>query len=330
MRAVLFLSCLLFLAKSGEGATDCAYSSALLSYTFSHRARVIPGFEPFIITPEEDLLDILLDPLNITVNRYFSADEVGTHVDMPGRFHVDGYRVGEIGFCDFFLVPAIKIDVSGKAAKERDYEVTVEDIEEWICENGPLPERAIVLFDFGWSYRYDDARRYFGDDSLLDLLLPLQYSWPGISLEAAEFLVQCSSQIVAVGVDSPGVDTGFLTSGAEALAPLQPTSRYLTRYGVYLIENLQLRSVELPNRGFFLTVGVLDLQVMTAAPAYVVAEYCADATPELVCPAPTLESVLNGFYPYPGRGQRPGLTRAPYRGSRLPHYHRIGRGYRPR
>lgn len=148
--------------------------------------------------------------------------------------------------------------------------------------------------------------------------------------EAAEFLVQCSSDIIAVGVDSPGVDTGYSTSPAEAIPPLEPTSRYLTRYGLYLIENLQLRSIELPNRGFFLTVGVQNLQVMTAAPAYVVAEYCADSTPELVCPAPTLETVLNGFYPYPGRGQRPGLTRPPYRGSRLPHYHRIGRGYRPR
>lgn len=106
MRAVLFLSCLiLFLAKSCEGATDCAYSSVLLSYTFSHRARVIPNFEPFIKTPEEDLLDILLLPLNITVNRYFSSDEVATHIDTPGRFHADGYRVGEFPFCDLFLVP---------------------------------------------------------------------------------------------------------------------------------------------------------------------------------------------------------------------------------
>ncbi|XP_054273373.1 uncharacterized protein LOC128993479 [Macrosteles quadrilineatus] len=280
-----------------EGATNCFYSSALLSYTFSHRARVIPNFEPFIITPEEDLLDILLDPLNITVNRFFSADEVGTHVDMPGRFHVDGYRVGEIPFCDFFLVPGIKVDVKAKAARNRDYEVTVEDLEEWVCENGPLPPRFIALFDFGWSDRYDDARRYFGDDSLLDLLLPLQYSWPGLSLEAAEFLVQCSSQCVAVGVDSPGVDTGFNTSPAEAIPPLEPVSRYLTRYGVYLLENLQLRGVSLPNRGFFVTVGVINLQVNTAAPAYVVAEYCENPYPELICAAPCILDVLYGV-PY--------------------------------
>lgn len=84
---------------------DCEYSSALLSYTLSHRARVIPNFEPFIKTPEEDLLDVLLLPLNITNDRYFSSDEVSTHVDTSGRFHADGARVGEIHFCDFFLIP---------------------------------------------------------------------------------------------------------------------------------------------------------------------------------------------------------------------------------
>ncbi|KAG8243323.1 hypothetical protein J6590_047453 [Homalodisca vitripennis] len=329
MRAVLFLSCLLFLTNGGQGATDCAYTSVLLSYTFSNRARVIPNFSPFVKTLEEDLLDILLLPLNISTNRYFSSDEVGTHIDVPGRFHADGYRIGEIGFCDFFLVPGIKIDVTQKAARDRNYEVTVDDIEEWICENGPLPERGIVLFDFGWSYRYDDARRYFGDDSVLDLLLPLEYSWPGISLEAAEFLVQCSSKIVAVGVDSPGVDTGFYTSPAESIAPSEPTSRYLTRYGLYLIENLQLRAAELPNRGFFLTVGVQNFQVQTAAPAYVIAEYCADPNPELVCPNPTFESVVSGFYPYP---RRPSTNHkhsiSPYHESPFPHYHRQGRSFR--
>uniref|UniRef100_A0A1B6MNR5 Uncharacterized protein n=1 Tax=Graphocephala atropunctata TaxID=36148 RepID=A0A1B6MNR5_9HEMI len=331
MRAVLFLSCLLFLTNGGQGATDCAYTSALLSYTFSHRARVIPNFEPFIITPEEDLLDILLLPLNITVNRYFSSDEVATHVDVSGRFHADGYRIGEISFCNFFLVPGVKIDVSEKAARDRNYEVSVDDIEEWICENGPLPERAIVLFDFGWSYRYDDARRYFGDDSILDLLLPLQYSWPGVSLEAAEFLVQCASNILAVGVDSPGVDTGRDTSPAESIPASEPTSRYLTRYGLYLIENLQLRSIELPNRGFFLTVGVQNFQVQTAAPAYVIAEFCADPEPELVCPAPTLESVLTGFYPYPRRANSKRRNPiSPYHQSPFPHYHRLGRSFRRR
>lgn len=142
--------------------------------------------------------------------------------------------------------------------------------------------------------------------------------------------MQCSSKIIAVGVDSPGVDTGHLTSIVEGIPPPEPTSRYLTRYGLYLIENLQLRSIELPNRGFFLTVGVQNFQIQTAAPAYVIAEYCADPIPELVCPAPTLETVLTGFYPYP---RRPATNRAqvgPYHQSPFPHYHRLGKAYRPR
>uniref|UniRef100_A0A1B6ML65 Uncharacterized protein n=1 Tax=Graphocephala atropunctata TaxID=36148 RepID=A0A1B6ML65_9HEMI len=297
MNSVLsLLSCIFILAKSALPASDCEYASALLTYTFSHRTRVIPNFEPFISTPEEDLLDILLLPLNITNNRYFSADEVGTHIDTSGRFHADGARIGEMPFCDLFLVPGIRIDAKAKAAKDRNYALSRDDLEEWICENGPLPPRFIAIIDFGWSDRYDDQRRYFGDDSILDLLLPLQYSWPGLSLEAAEFLVQCSSHCVGVGVDSPGVDTGYYTSPAKSLPPMEPVSRYLTRYGVYLLENLQLRGVRLPNRGFFLTVGVINLQVNTAAPAYVIAEYCIDTTPRLVCAAPSIEAILVGRY----------------------------------
>lgn len=74
--------------------------------------------------------------------------------------------------------------------------------------------------------------------------------------------------------------------------------RYLTRYGAYLIENLQLRGVRLPNRGFFLTVGVQNFQIQTAAPAYVIAEYCADPYPEIFCLAPTYEAILVGRYEY--------------------------------
>lgn len=106
MCSVLFsFFCLWISTADVSGATNCRYASALLSYTFSHRARVIPHFEPFIKTPEEDLLDILLLPLNITNDRYFSSDEVSTHIDTSGRFHADGARVGEMPFCDLFLVP---------------------------------------------------------------------------------------------------------------------------------------------------------------------------------------------------------------------------------
>ncbi|KAG8243332.1 hypothetical protein J6590_047464 [Homalodisca vitripennis] len=44
------------------------------------------------------------------------------------------------------------------------------------------PGSYLSYMDFGWSYRYDDQRSYFGDDSVMDIPLPLKYSWPGLSL----------------------------------------------------------------------------------------------------------------------------------------------------
>lgn len=80
------------------------------------------------------------------------------------------------------IVVGILIDVKAKAARDRNYAVSKADLEEWVCENGQFPPRFVAIFDLGWSDRYDDLSRYFGGASLLDLLLPAQFSWPGISL----------------------------------------------------------------------------------------------------------------------------------------------------
>lgn len=53
----------------------------------------------------------------------------------------------------------------------------------------------------------------------------LGLNWGAFVTEAAEFLVQCSSTLVGVGVDSPGVDTGYQTSIVEGIPPPEPTSR---------------------------------------------------------------------------------------------------------
>lgn len=95
-------------------------------------------------------------------------------------------------------VAAIHIDISYKASTNPNYEVTVEDIDEWICENGPIPPRSFVIINTGWSFKR--GARYLGPESIMDQdilgntidqdvlgLLPLLvpelfgFAWPGIS-----------------------------------------------------------------------------------------------------------------------------------------------------
>lgn len=95
-------------------------------------------------------------------------------------------------------VAAIHIDISFKASTNPNYEVTIEDIDEWICEHGPIPPRSFVIINTGWSFKR--GARYLGPESIMDQdilgntidqdvlgLLPLLvpelfgFSWPGIS-----------------------------------------------------------------------------------------------------------------------------------------------------
>lgn len=104
-------------------------------------------------------------------------------------------------------VAAIHIDISYKASTNPNYEVTVEDIDEWICENGPIPPRSFVIINTGWSFKR--GARYLGPESIMDQdilgntidqdvlgLLPLLvpelfgFAWPGIS--ESEWPVVCA------------------------------------------------------------------------------------------------------------------------------------------
>lgn len=46
--------------------------------------------------------------------------------------------------------------------KDPEYQVTVKDLEDWVKDNGPLPDKCVVLVSFGWSRKYPDRTPYLG------------------------------------------------------------------------------------------------------------------------------------------------------------------------
>lgn len=54
------------------------------------------------------------------------------------------------------------INKTEEVLKDPEYKLTVNDIEEWEEENGPIPDKSVVLVDFGWSVRYPDRTPYLG------------------------------------------------------------------------------------------------------------------------------------------------------------------------
>jgi kynurenine formamidase len=102
--------------------------------------------------------------------------------------------------------------------KEGDY-VSKSFIQSWEKKHGALGAEDIALFNFGWSQRWklrpEDAR--------------YTHDWPGVSMEAAEYLIEKS--VAALGVDTLSPDP----PAALSANPIHPV---VLEKQVLIIENL--------------------------------------------------------------------------------------------
>jgi len=159
----------------------------------------------------------------------------GTHVDAPVHFVSDGKVEGRktVEKIDPGHLIGRGVRVDCRESKEGDY-VSAEFIQEWEAQHGHIEAGDIVLFNFGWSKHWGlppENRRYLED-------------WPGVSVDAAEYLVHKS--VAAIGVDS-------LSPDPPAALGTRPVHPVLLEKEVLIIENLT-RLDELPD--FFLFVAL--------------------------------------------------------------------------
>ena len=133
------------------------------------------------------------------------SEHGGTHVDAPIHFAAGRQTTDQIPL-DRLIGPAAVIDVSKQSAANRDYRFTVADVENWEKANGPLPDRAILLFHTGFSKYWPDRQRYMGTDERGPEAVA-RLHFPGLSEELARFLVE-QRKVAAVGLDTPSLDHG--------------------------------------------------------------------------------------------------------------------------
>ncbi len=134
----------------------------------------------------------------------FLSEHGGTHLDAPIHF-AEGRQTADAIPLDSLIGPAAVIDVSAASAADRDYRFTVADLENWESDNGPLPERAIVLFHTGFAKFWPDRKAYMGTDLRGEEgVANLHFS--GLSDELARLLVERG--VRAVGLDTPSLDYG--------------------------------------------------------------------------------------------------------------------------
>jgi len=144
----------------------------------------------------------------------------GTHVDAPAHFISDAKPHAHVTIENVPLTRLMgrgaRLDCRGM--KEGDY-VSKEFVTAWEAKHGALAAGDIVTFNFGWSAHWalrPNDQRYTTD-------------WPGVAMDAAEYLIEKS--VAAIGVDTLSPDP----PAALAAKPIHPV---VLEKQVLIIENL--------------------------------------------------------------------------------------------
>jgi kynurenine formamidase len=127
----------------------------------------------------------------------------GTHLDAPVHFSRTGQSTADIPL-ERLVGPAVVIDVTDRAASDRTYRLTREDVAAFERTHGAVPQGAIVLLRTGWSRFWPDAKAYLGDDTPGDAS---HLSFPGYGAEATRLLVE-ERGVSVLGIDTASVDYG--------------------------------------------------------------------------------------------------------------------------
>lgn len=133
---------------------------------------------------------------------FCTPEHAGTHLDAPSHFArgkqtVDMVPIGRL------MARAVVIDISAKAAADRDALLDPADVEAFEASQGPIPPGTIVLVRTDWSARWSNRGEYLGDSregKTSDL------HFPGVAPEAARMLVD--RDVGAVGIDTASIDHG--------------------------------------------------------------------------------------------------------------------------
>jgi kynurenine formamidase len=139
-------------------------------------------------------------------NTFSTPEHGGTHLDAPVHFAEQGHTADQVPL-DRLMGPAVVIDVTARAAADRDYRLTDEDVLAFEKEHGQIGPGTIVLLRTGWSRHWPDAKAYLGDDTPGDAS---KLSFPSYGEAAARILVE-QRRVGALGIDTASNDYGRST-----------------------------------------------------------------------------------------------------------------------
>jgi kynurenine formamidase len=228
-----------------------------LSHPFDQNSVYWPTAEPFKL--ETDFEGVTDKGYFYSAYRYSAAEHGGTHIDAPVHFAKGHNSVDQIPL-EQLMGDGIVIDVTSLCAANRDYLVSVADIQNWEKRNGQIKPGTIVFLRTGFSKFYPDRKQYLGTDER-GAQAVAKLHFPGLDPAAARWLTQNRS-IKAIGLDTASIDYGQST--------LFESHRALFEKNIPALENVTNLD-QLPEKGFSVIALPMKIKGGSGGPVRIVA-----------------------------------------------------------
>ncbi len=233
---LLILICLFFTGCNKSKPQFPAGKIVDLSHAFDAQTIYWPTETGFVLEKEQG--GVTPQGYYYASNKFAAPEHGGTHIDAPRHFSANGNTVDQIPL-EQLMGNAILIDVVKQCESNRDYLISVEDLNAWEKQYGQIPAGAIVLLRTGFAKYWPDRIKYMGTDERGAGAVP-KLHFPGLSPDAARWLT-ANRSIKAIGLDTPSIDYGQST--------VFETHQILFAKNVPAFENLGDMS-SLPAQGF--------------------------------------------------------------------------------
>ncbi len=193
-------------------------------------------------------------------NEFSASEHGGTHADAPIHFSQNGRTIDQIPLGEW-IGPAVKLDVTIKCEKNRDYLLSVDDIISWETEHGKIPDKAwIIMYTGIGTQYYPDKKKVLGTDKTGDTALP-ELNFPGFSVESVKYLLT-NRNITGIAIDTPSIDYGR-------------SQDFIVHRVLFAADKLALENIanldKLPSSGAILYVIPMLIKEGTGSPARVFA-----------------------------------------------------------
>src|SRR5262245_4723049 len=181
--------------RAGERRAIPAGKVLDMTHALSPAFPIWPGNAPIKVT---NTAKVAKD--GYYANRWEVGEHHGTHLDAPAHFAAKGATAERLE-ASSLVVPAAVIDLRGRARKDADAVVTVDDIKAWEKAHGRLPRGCGVFLCSGWDAKAGDAKAFLGQDRSKVL------HFAGFSKEACQLLLE-EREVAGLGVDTLSLDIG--------------------------------------------------------------------------------------------------------------------------